>query len=121
MLERVAHHVGQKQAVAPGLLHDVLSQTFQQGRLTVYRAQVEKHTGQHQCFGLGAVYSVVKVVHPDAMGLSPCVSHRHHLSGAVGVAAGGKAITDPLGERLKIGAVKFSIVGIVQDQALVLV
>jgi hypothetical protein len=39
----------------------------------------------------------------------------------VGVAAGGKAITDPLGERLKIGAVKFSIVGIVQDQAVVLV
>ena len=121
VLECVAHHVRQKQAVAPGSLQHLVAQGVEQLCLAVNGAQVKENAGQHERHRFRRVHPLLKILHPPRARLTPLVGHGHHFAGAVDVPALGQSVAHKAGESAKVVAVRCLVIAVVQHQAIVLV
>jgi len=121
VLQRDAHQVGEKDAVATRGLQHLVAQRVEQSGLAVDAALVEEDTGQHQRLGVGLIGPAPKVIGPAPARLAPGVGPRHHLARAVDVAAGVQAVVDEARQGLEVGAVHDRVEAVVDDKAVVLV
>ena len=121
VLECIARHMCQKQAVALGFGQYACAQFVQQGRFAMNGALIKKHARQHQRLGVRRVDPAVKVLLPLGQWLAPGVGHGHHVARAVDVAAGIQAIADAFGQLLEVIAMLGWVEAVRQDQAVVLV
>ena len=121
LLQCVAHHVYQEQAVGSGARQHVATQAQQQVGVAMHGACVEEHAGQHQRHGIGAARPMREVFVPARARLAPLVGHGHDLAGAVHVAAGIQPIAHQARKALEVIAMRLGPVVVGQHQAVVLV